>query len=97
MRCNCPYVVCKLHGNCAACIAKNRKENDMAHCMEAVAMERGAKMPLRMPEQVYLEDDFEAMSRRSAELVTQVVKKKPDALISLPAGSTGKRTFEIFK
>lgn len=97
MRCNCPYVVCKLHGNCAACIAKNRKENDMAHCMEAVAMERGAKMPLRMPEQVYLEDDFEAMSRRSAELVTQVVKKKPDALISLPAGSTAKRTFEIFK
>ena len=95
MRCNCPYVVCKYHGNCAACIAHNRESGDMAHCMEKVAMERGAKMPLRMPEKVYLENDYEAMSRRSAELVCDVVRKKPDALVSLPAGSTAKRTFEI--
>ena len=75
MRCNCPYVVCKYHGNCAACIAHNRETGDMAHCMEKVAMERGAKMPLRMPEKVYLEQDFEAMSRRSAELVCDVIRQ----------------------
>lgn len=69
----------------------------MAHCMEEVAMERGAKMPLRMPERVYLEEDFEAMSRRSADMVAEVVNQKPEALISLPAGSTAKRTFEILK
>lgn len=95
MRCNCPYVVCQYHGNCAACIAHNRESGDMAHCMEKVAMERGAQMPLTMPEKVYLENDYEAMSRRSAELVCEVIRNKPDALVSLPAGSTAKRTFEI--
>lgn len=95
--CNCPYVVCPLHGNCTACIQHNLKHHDMAHCMEQVAQERGAVMPLRMPEKVYLEDDFEAMSRVSAELIAEVVNRKPDALISLPAGSTAKRTFEILK
>lgn len=97
MRCNCPYVVCKMHGNCAACIAHNRKENDMAHCMEKVAQDRGAVMPLRMPEKVYLEETYEDMSRRSAELIAEVVRRKPNALVSLPAGSTARRTFEILK
>lgn len=97
MRCNCPYVVCKYHGNCAACIEHNRREGDLAHCMEKTAMQRGAQMPLRMPQRVYLEDDYEAMSRRSAELICEIVRGKPDALVSLPAGSTAKRTFEILK
>ena len=97
MRCTCPYVPCQWHGNCAACIAHNRSTGDLAFCMEKTAMERGAVMPLRLPEKVYLEKDFEAMSRRSAELVAGVVRAKPDALISLPAGSTASRTFEILK
>lgn len=96
MRCNCPYVICKYHGNCAACIAHNRRTNDLAHCMEKVAEQRGAKMPLRIPK-TYLENDFEAMSRRSAELICEVVREKPDALISLPAGSTAARTFQLLK
>jgi len=95
MRCNCPYVICPMHGNCAACIAHNRSTGDMAHCMEEAAMARGAVMPLRLPEEVYLEDDFEAMSRRSAQLVVDVVNRKPDALVCLPAGSTAERTFAI--
>ena len=97
MRCNCPYVVCPMHGNCAACIAHNVKTNDLAHCMEKVAMERGAALPLRLPERVYLETDFEAMSVRSARLIADVVRQKPDALVCLPAGSTAKRTFEILR
>lgn len=97
MRCNCPYVVCSYHGNCAACIAHNRQTGDLAHCMEKVAMERGAVMPHRMPEKIYLEDDYEAMSRRSAQIVCAAVKQKPDALLSLAAGNTAIRTYEIIK
>ena len=97
MRCTCPYIPCKMHGNCKACIAHNIHTGDLAHCMEKTAMARGAVMPLRLPGKVYLENDFEAMSRRSAELVADVVRAKPDALISLPAGSTARRTYEILK
>ena len=95
MRCNCPYIVCPMHGNCEACIAHNRQTGDLAHCMEQAAMARGARLPLRLPEHVYLEDDFEAMSQRSAQLLIDAVREKPDALICLPAGSTAKRTYEI--
>ncbi|MGN0479025.1 MAG: 6-phosphogluconolactonase [Hominenteromicrobium sp.] len=96
MRCNCPNVVCTYHGNCAACIAHNRETNKLAHCMEKAAEARGAKMPLRIPE-TYLEDDFEAMSRRSAELICETVRRKPDAMLSLAAGNTAIRTYEILK
>jgi glucosamine-6-phosphate isomerase len=64
--------------------------------MEHIATQRGAVMPLRFPK-TYLEVDFEAMSRKSAELVAQVVREKPEALISLPAGSTALETFRILK
>ena len=95
MKCRCPYVICPLHGNCNACIAKNIQTHDLCYCMEETAIQRGAKMPQRMPEQVFLEDSFEDMSRKSAELIAEVVRRKPDALVSLPAGSTAKRTYEI--
>ncbi|MBQ8954021.1 MAG: glucosamine-6-phosphate deaminase [Clostridia bacterium] len=95
MRCNCPYIPCPMHGNCAACIAHNRATGDLAHCMEKTAMARGAVMSLRLPEKIYLEDDYEAMSRRSAELLVDAVNAKPDALICLPAGNTAIRTYEI--
>ena len=78
-----------------ACIAKNIQTHDLCYCMEETAIQRGAKMPQRMPEQVFLEDSFEDMSRKSAELIAEVVRRKPDALVSLPAGSTAKRTYEI--
>ena len=97
MRCNCPYVVCPYHDNCKACIAHNRETGDMAHCMEAIAIKRGAVMPHRMPENVYLMDDYEAVSRKSAELIAQTVAAKPDALLCLAAGNTAIRTYEILK
>lgn len=97
MRCNCPYILCPCHGNCAACIARNRVRGDMAHCMEKTAMKLGAVMPLRLPREIYLEEDHEAMSRRSAELVCSVIRQKPDALVCLPAGNTAIRTYEILR
>lgn len=97
MRCNCPYILCSCHGNCTACITRNRATGDMAHCMEKVAMARGAVMPLRLPKEVFLEEDHEAMSRRSAELVCDVIRLKPNALVCLPAGSTAIRTYEIMR
>ena len=96
MRCNCPYVICKFHGDCAACIEHNRKTNDLAHCMEKTAVARGAVMPLRIPK-TFLESDFEAMSRRSAELICETLREKPDAVFSFAAGSTAQRTYEILK
>ena len=96
MRCNCPYIICKFHGDCAACIEHNRKTDDLAHCMEKTAQARGAVMPLRIPKTL-LEPDFEAMSLRCAELICETLKEKPDAVFSLAAGSTAVRTYEILK
>ena len=97
MRCNCPYIICQFHGDCVKCIEHNRLTGDLAHCMEKTAIERGAVMPFRLPREVFLEDSFEAMSQRSADLVAQAVQAKPDALLCLPAGSTAIRTYEILK
>ena len=97
MRCNCPYIICQFHGDCVKCIEHNRLTGDLAHCMEKTAIERGAVMPFRLPSEVFLEDSFEAMSQRSADLVAQAVQAKPDALLCLPAGSTAIRTYEILK
>ena len=97
MRCTCPYIPCRFHGDCAACIAHNIAADELAHCMEKTAMALGAEMPLRLPERIYIEKDEESMSRRSAELLAEAVRRKPGALICLPAGSTAKRTFGILK
>ena len=44
MRCNCPYILCAMHGDCAACIAHNRNTGDLAHCMEAAAMAQARRL-----------------------------------------------------
>ena len=92
--CNCPFVICPAYGDCEACIRKNRMTGELAHCMEAKAMELGATIPMKLPV-TYVEADFEAMSRKSAELIADCVRSRPDALLSLAAGSTATRTFEI--
>lgn len=94
--CNCPYVICPVYGNCEACIQKNRATGDMAHCMEKRAVELGAKLPVKTPP-TYIENDFEEMSRKSAQLIAEVVQKKPDALFSLAAGNTAIRTYELLQ
>lgn len=96
MRCNCPYVVCAVHGNCTACVARSLKDGTLAHCMEETAQALGAELPIKIPE-TWLERDYEAMSLRSARLVAEGVRARPDALVSLPAGSTAARTFQLLK
>ncbi len=64
--------------------------------MEETAQALGAKLPVKIPD-TWLERDFEAMSLRSTRLVTEAVQARPDALISLPAGTTATRTFELLK
>lgn len=87
-------MICPVYGDCEACIRKNRATGDLAHCMEEKAMELGAVLPRKIPT-TYVEEDFEAMSRKSAELIADCVRSKPDALLSLAAGSTAARTYEI--
>lgn len=93
-KCNCPYIPCKYRGNCTACIAHNKEEGTLANCMEKAAIELGAKLPLRIPRTEVLMD-YEAMSRRCAELIKECLEEKPNALLCFPAGSTVVRTCEI--
>ncbi len=60
-------------------------------------MKLGAKLPLRLPESIYLEADEEALSLRSAMLIAQTVRRKPDALLSLAAGNTAIGTYRKLK
>ena len=94
--CKCPYIPCKLRGNCKACIAKNEVDGTLAHCMENIAMKHGAVLPLRLPETVVC-DDMAAISEYCAELVAKTVKEKPDALICFPAGESALGTFRALK
>ena len=97
MRCTCPYIICKMHGDCKACIAHNVETDCLAHCMEEIAIEKGAILPVRLPREVYLEKDDKALSRRSAEFIAETVRRKPDALFSLAAGETAVGTYQILK
>ena len=54
-------------------------------------------MPRRMPEKIFLEDTYEDMSRRSAQLLAQTISAKPDALLCLAAGNTAIRTYEMIR
>lgn len=87
---------CKLRGNCEACIVKNKEEGTMAHCMEKVAEEYGAKLPLRYPA-TKITKDVKAMSKATAKIVKEVLQKTPDALLCFPAGSTVIGTCEKLK
>lgn len=94
--CKCPYIPCKLHGSCQACIAKNEVDGTLAHCMEDIAMKYGAILPLRLPKTQICEDMWE-MSMYCAKLIAGAVREKPDALLCLPAGESALATFEILR
>jgi len=94
--CKCPYIPCKLRGNCKACIAKNEIDGTLAHCMEDIAMKHGAVLPLRLPRTVIC-NEAESMSNYCAELIAKVIMEKPDALICLPAGESAIGTFKALK
>lgn len=94
--CKCPYILCKVHGNCTACMAKNVKEETICYCMEHNAELFGAKLPVNIPKTEVLRNELE-MSRRCAEIVKATLAKKPDALLCFPAGMTVVKTCEILK
>jgi glucosamine-6-phosphate isomerase len=77
-------------------VASSLKDGTLAHCMEETAQALGAELPVKIPE-TWLERDYEAMSLKSARLVAEAVQARPDALISLPAGSTAARAFQLLK
>lgn len=94
--CKCPYIPCEIRGNCTACIARSRTERTLPNCMEEIAQELGAKLPIRNPvTEIY--PDHDKMSRRCAELVKACLDAKPNSLLCFPAGSTIIHTCELLK
>ena len=85
--CPCPYIPCKLRGNCAACIAKSRRDGTLTNCMENIAIAAGAVLPLRQPCTMVVADS-EAVAQACADEVAKCLEQKPDALLCFPAGET---------
>lgn len=96
-KCPCPYLPCKLRGNCVACAAKEIKDGGFPNCIENQVEEFKGCLSRKRPSQTIICDTYEEMSRTSAELIAGTVQKKPDALFSLSAGNTAIRTYEILK
>lgn len=96
-RCSCPYLPCKLRGNCVACAAKETREGGFPNCIENMVEEFGGCLPRKRPDQTIICDSYEEMSKTSARLIAKAVQEKPDALICLSAGNTAIRTYEILK
>lgn len=96
-RCVCPYLPCKLRGNCVACAAKEIKAGGFSNCIENMVEEFHGRLPRKRPSKTIVCDTFEEMSKTSAKLIAEIVQKKPDALLCLAAGNTAVRTYEILK
>lgn len=94
--CKCPYILCKVHGNCTACMAKNVVEETICYCLEHNAERLGAKLPVNLPKTEVYGDELE-MSRRCAEIVQATLEEKPDALLCFAAGMTVVKTCEVLK
>lgn len=92
--CKCPYVLCSVHGNCQACVAKNMLEGDICYCMENNAIVRGAKLPVNPPKTEIYDTEYE-MSARCADIVKRTLSEKPDALLCFPAGTSVEGTCKI--
>lgn len=93
--CVCPYLPCPIRGNCKMCVSVSIKVSEFPNCLENLVLSRGGHMPLKRPEHTIICENYEAMSKKSAELVAEVVQENPDALLCLPAGHTAIRTFEL--
>lgn len=91
--CKCPYILCQIHGKCRACIAKNRKEDTLAFCMEAIAEKKGAELKVNLPDSEIYETE-RGMARRCAQIVKETLSAKPDALLCFPAGMSVVSTCE---
>ena len=95
-KCCCPNILCKYRNQCVACVVHNQEEGTLPNCMEEIAEKMGATLPASIPTTEVCED-YEAMSKRCAQLVKACLEEKPDALLCFPAGSTVVRTCEILR
>lgn len=95
--CPCPYLPCKLRGNCMACVAKEQRAGGFPNCLEDLVEEFQGCLDRKRPKQTIVCPTYDAMSKTSAQLVADTVNEKPDALLCLPAGNTAIRTYEILK
>ena len=93
--CVCPYLVCKIHGNCMACVAHSRENREFPNCLESVVADYGGCLPRKYPRNTIICDTYEDMSAESARIVATAANEKEGALLCLPAGNTAIRTYEI--
>ena len=94
--CRCPYIPCRLHGNCRACITKNQSDGTLCFCMEEIAEKHGAHLPVKAPAAIICETERE-VAERCAAIVKETLEKKPDALLCFPAGMSVVGTCEVLK
>lgn len=93
--CPCPYIPCKLRGNCEKCIEKSRRDHELCNCMERIAIkEYGLKLEPKQISNIIVEDTEEEVARKSADMIMETIHQKSDSLICLPAGSTAIKTYE---
>ncbi|MCX6718266.1 MAG: glucosamine-6-phosphate deaminase [Candidatus Staskawiczbacteria bacterium] len=44
---------------------------------------------------IYIEEDYNALSKRAADVITSFLKENPEAVLGLPTDGTSKKTYEI--
>lgn len=83
--CKCPYILCDIHGNCRACMARNIHDGTLCFCMEKIAEKEGAELQVNIPKSEIYQTES-GMAKRCAQIVKETLTKKPDALLCFPAG-----------
>ena len=92
--CVCPYLPCKIHGNCQACVQISLQSKSFPNCLENQIEEFGGCLERKYPKNTLLCEDYDDMSLQSALLLKEVLDKKKDALISFSAGSSATGMFK---
>lgn len=93
--CPCPYIPCNFRGDCEKCIEKSRACKELCNCMERIAIkEYGLNLERKQIETITLTKDLEEGARVCANLLKEVLDKKPSALLCLPAGNSAISTYK---
>jgi len=45
--------------------------------------------------EIYIEDNYDALSKRAVDIIASFLKEKPTAVLGLPTGSTPQKTYEM--
>lgn len=84
--CVCPYLPCKIHGNCQACVQISLKSRSFPNCLENQIEEFGGCLERKYPQNTIVCEDYDGMSQKSADILKEVLDHKKDALIAFSAG-----------